>query len=254
MGIITFDVYGRKSTPVDDPDGTTVEAKEGAEKVGEAKVTVSIPKTHTRQASPYTEIKYTNKATPLPVTMETELSTHSETTVVLTVLDQFGNTLDSIYDGTSVVKEIFSAPITGVWDERLNVGDRNTPIPIAEPDAEFKDGKKKDSFGLGRATRVTPVFTAGQRDGWSKFMVNAAGAGQPPANNAYQIRLRAIAVEPKESTVTQKIQVHGHDVKFKLGNNEHAGVLRKITVEDKLLTKPLGGPDTPIKLEDDPSN
>jgi hypothetical protein len=222
-GTITFDVQGQDATPVNMPQGdTTIEARHMGNLMAMAQVLVLVPTTHTRQLPPTT---YQNVVIPLGT--GAKLVTLAERNVTISVQDQFGNILDSIYDGSSVVEEIFTNT-----EGFCNLLPTNTPNAIIFPDDVFKNGEKKDLVQLSVSYRTDAILTNAEIAQWESFSYVPPPI-DPQFNNAFALNLennKSGGPFYAYSKVLQEIQVHGHTTQFKTQGQLYPNAKRELTL------------------------
>ncbi len=191
-GVVNLEVKGVSATPSTKPSGdTVVRAKIDSKILATAKVVVVVPKTQTHTVGTKT---LTNTAT--LVAGGTELKTKVGAIVTITIKDQFGNVLDAVYNGTSVVTEEFSAK-TGFFTS-FPAGE----ITIVVPDNKFTNGGKLDETAIEPAVTITVALTAAQRAAWAAGTLEINGA-----KNVFKLATLTV-----DGTAVQKIRVHGHVV------------------------------------------
>jgi hypothetical protein len=206
---VTLRVTGVAATPNDKPNGDAYLQALWAGKPTGARIplVVVVPTSDTHMIGP---ISLTNTAQ-LGVTLNgqaaTEVRTSLDATVKITIFDQFGQTLDSVYDGNKVVTEQFSNTteqgLPGSPEDRaLSI----VEIPITEPDSAFHSGIKLDQLTIDTGTAVPGTFNQMQIQGWQNgtlFLVTPDGR----FNNVYSFGRQHVVL-----IGTQTIRVHGYAV------------------------------------------
>lgn len=139
-GKITFDVKGLKGTPVAFPNGrTTIQAKYDGDVVGEVKAIVYVPKDiqtpHPVADSDVDPVNLCadNGTSPRwqPPLFETQcaLVTHWSQWMTITVDDQWGNTLNDIYEGVDV-EELYDESWWDINQDMTAGGTYQDPVSL----------------------------------------------------------------------------------------------------------------------------
>jgi outer membrane protein assembly factor BamB len=205
---VTLRVTGISATPKDKPNGDAhMRAFLSNNPVGiEIPILVIIPTNQTHNVSTPT---LTNIANSIVVngSTATELRTSVDAVATITVKDQFGQILDSVYDGVGVVTEQFS----NTTEQGLPQPSTGPALPaietvITEPDNVFANGIKLDQLEVNAGTALPATLTAAQIQGWQNgTLFLTTNAGQ--FNNVFSFTNTHILL-----TGTQTIRVHGYRV------------------------------------------
>ena len=189
-GRVLIEVTGLTATPASEPGGDAeVQAKLDGDVVASAAVIVVVPTTQSHSVGTAT---ITNSAQVM--TTSTWIQSEVGAIVTFTVLDQFGQPLNSVYDGVGVVTEEASQR-TGFFDN-FPTGEQT----IVYPNADFTGGLKEDYSAVGNREPIALVLTPQQVSAW--------GAGTQFINGANNI-FRYVGVSI-EGSIVFKIRVHGH--------------------------------------------
>ncbi|MBZ5521396.1 MAG: IPT/TIG domain-containing protein [Acidobacteriia bacterium] len=206
--VVTLRVLGIAATPSDKPKGDAqVTALLGGNPTGDRLfVLVVVPTSQTHTVAPVT---LTNTATPGTQNgaAVTEIRTSLDTVATITIKDQFGQTLDSVYDGNNVVTEQFSNTTEqGLPEPHSGPALPIVESPITEPDSALTNGIKLDAISIDAGTLIPGSFNQGQIQGWQNgtlFLVTSAGR----FNNVFSFANQHVFL-----TGTQTIRVHGYQV------------------------------------------
>ena len=191
---ITLRITGVAATPVDKPTGDArIQALFAGNKIAERiPVLVVIPSTqeHAVGTTTLTNSSFQMTTRPFKFLLRTDVSN----IVTLTIKDQFGNPLDSVYDGINVVTETLS-----------NISPPNCASSIEQvivlPDNILKAGIKLDETGSLLDFAPTSILTTQQQQDW---------ANQQPVlghKNSF-----ALSGTTDACALTQRINVHGFAV------------------------------------------
>lgn len=182
----------------------TLTASKGNQRAGMALVTVVVPKTNTRRIRNVV-VKNTHRFIVDPTTggKTSLLETDARALVEITIKDQFGEVLDSVYDGRFVVTEAFFNQNfrPAGWAVWVAPG---TPINI--PDGKLANGIIFD--GTGVLTRVQfAEFDKGQIAKWKVFQLDVNGT-----NNMiyHSLRNKFPGVGRFAQIGDQELTVRGH--------------------------------------------
>jgi len=208
-GRVTFGVRGKDWTQGElDPDLTATLA--GVE-CGRTKVKVVIPKTQSHSVGALNLIRTGSIIGPGAVSLHNK----AERIVMITIKDQWGQDLASIYNGDNKVEEKFDPiidqddsggfPAAGAW------------VLIIYPDRTLTDGKKEDecsgsrshSFGGGPVGGEQPLI-----DMWMAGNLYFRADGSMTSNPAQGVNHLFIVDPPRDdyARAVQHIRVHGHVV------------------------------------------
>jgi outer membrane protein assembly factor BamB len=207
--VVTLRITGISQTPAGVPQGDAyVQALIHGKRIGpRIPALVVVPISQAHQVGP---LRFENSAkvdSLLDGTPVTELRTDANTTVTITIFDQFNQKLDSVYNGNAVVTEQFS-----------NTSESGFPLPgsptlptvetvITEPDSSLQDGIKLDGIQINAGTLIGNILTATQIDQWQNGVLLIANADGAKSNNVFSLRkLHPIA------TGAQTVRVHGYPV------------------------------------------
>lgn len=209
-GMVALDVMGQTASAVAAGEAKLV-AKLLGEEIASSDVVVVIPKTQTHSVAPF----FLRNESLLPTDPDRSVSrcptatgmclqSTAGATVTITIEDQFGNRLNSVYDGNRVVTEEFTnktGSLTG-----LGTG----LIPIDFPNDQFRNGVILDEASVTSAHSPipTPLSTA-QRTAWTNQTLRVDSAGNVVASGGFNniIDRNSVAIS---GTADQEIQVHGH--------------------------------------------
>jgi hypothetical protein len=157
-------------------------------------------------------LKFTNDASNGTTTggvQVAQLTTDADTNVTIKIFDQFGQLLDSVYDGDQVVTEQFSNTVETGLPGGGGPALSTTEIPITIPDKTLTNGVKLDEVGFTENTLWPNLLTAVEIIQWQ----NGTLCLDDPANtglcfnNVFSLRNQ----HPHVSG-TQTIRVHGYKV------------------------------------------
>jgi hypothetical protein len=192
-GKVDLDVMGQSASVAAAGEAKLV-AKVDGEDVESANVIVVVPKKQTHAVGPL----FVRNEVPGPIMVKSTIGA----TVTITIQDQFGNTLDSVYScGTGgitcpVVTEQFSLR-TGAF---LNNPGLEESIVI--PNNTFTNGAKADEASYDNTVTVNgPPLSASERADW------IAEVGISGSTNAFHLGPIALSGD-----AVQTIRVHGHTV------------------------------------------
>jgi len=202
VGTVTLDIYGVSATPAEKPEGdTTLEIKVSGVLQKTIKIIVKIPKVQIHIVG---QTVVGNSARIFPG-MGTELKTIVGCIVRIHIKDQFGQLLESIYNGEGVVDEGF-------------VNQRQTPPELSPlpnpwqkmvlPDARFILGEKKDVVRFNAFYGTQQILTAKEQADWAKFMYNFMGKYQ----NAFAIVGGENNIPKYEKEGDMQLRVWGHEL------------------------------------------
>jgi len=187
-GTVVIGVMGR--SPSTATSVTQIEVIDGNTRVALADVRVVIPKTQTHSVAAATMI---NTSDP-PAGGATWLKSKASAIVSITVNDQFGERLDSVYNGSRVVEEMFTNGTgffqggTGVWGT------------ITAPTATLANGVKQDEAANSLRRQWSAALTADEPERWAAGTLMLNGR-----NNLFSLSGTDV-----EGTATQAIRVWGH--------------------------------------------
>jgi hypothetical protein len=202
---VTLRITGLAATPKDKLVGDAqVEAVISGKPTGSRPlILVVVPAAQTHSVGTLQFQNIANSRTLPDGTPATELRTNAHTNVTITIFDQLGQRLDSVYDGDSVVTEQFSDTTESGFPQPGGPTMPTTETVITEPDSTFRSGAKLDEVQINAGTLVGNVLTAVQIQEWQNgnlFIINQDGN----SNNVFSLRnLHPLA------NGRQTIRVHG---------------------------------------------
>lgn len=191
---VTLRVQGIAQTPTDKPKGDAqLQALLSNNPTGaKIPILVVIPSTQEHAVGTTTLTNTSFQMTLRP--FKFVLSTSVDNDVTITIKDQFGNTLDSVYDGLNVVTETFS---------NISPADCQSSLEqvIVIPDNVLKSGIKLDRTGSQLDFAPDSQITAQQQQDWTNQLPVLGH------KNAF-----ALAGRGDSCSGTQAIKVHGYHV------------------------------------------
>jgi hypothetical protein len=191
---VTLRITGVVATPIDKPKGDAqVQALFAGKKIGlKVPALVVVPTTQDHKIGQTTLVNTSGQMTSFP--FKFVLTTDVTNIVSITISDQFGQILDSAYDGTDVVTETLSnaSPV-----DCVSSGEQ----VIVIPDHQLRAGVKLDETGFTVGFAPNATVTPQQQQDW---------ANQKPVfghSNTF-----ALGGQGQSCSLTQAIKVHGFTV------------------------------------------
>ena len=189
---VILTVTGVAETPAGSPGGDAdIRARVGVWVCKTTKAIVIKPKTRTHAIG---AAVVNNTAVLLEGGAGTQLTTSIDQIVTITIKDQFGNVLHSVYNGQNVVEEKF--------ENITNGGLTPSWIAIRIPDREFVNGIKLDECGAVQDTAISLNLTPAQIAYWGAGTLTINGK-----NNTFSIDAVTYTTEGD-----MKLKVDGHEV------------------------------------------
>ena len=195
-GLIRLRVEGRSATPADMPGGDTeILAMLGEKVLRTAKVIVVVPTIQKHDVSSGYVLQNTAKPAGGG---KTNVKSIAGTIVKISIFDQFGKLLDSVYNGQGVVTELFKDfHPPGVAEKSFPAGE----LAISFPDAKFENGIKLDLSSSTLSANIDGVMTGNEIKQWEQKLFFIAGN-----NNTFSLLL----TQDQTVAATQEIRVHNH--------------------------------------------
>jgi hypothetical protein len=209
-GVVSMKVRGLSATPGNIPGGDAeLEAQAGQQKINSAKVIVVVPTSQSHSVGP---TRMRNFAQPSSWPGLYYPGTEVLGIVTITILDQFGNPLDPIYDGMNAVTETFS-PATGY----LQTIPPNSVITL--PTGRLSSGVVEDQCGYERYIQLAQpdCMNAAEANNWQQDPPTHTYTVQGVAcNNVFEMMgtgaFPLIPLSDCHGTGTQRITVYGHTI------------------------------------------
>jgi len=189
--VVTLKVTGVSATPKSEPDGDTeLRAVVCGQVCSSNNILILVPETQSHAVGSYSLQNYVTDG-------NTKLWTKMSSIVTITIRDQFGALLDSVYDGEDVVSETFSSYGGADFYPAPDNG------PLYLPNNYLTGGIKEDEASAELSDQVSPALTQTQVNQWVAETLLLPGGH----NNIF-----AMYGSPTISDHLQSITVHGHEV------------------------------------------
>ena len=223
---VILNATGVSETPVGSPGGDTdIRAVLNGTVCQSTKVVVIVPKTQIH--GPFAGKTIMNESSVSVPLSQTYLHSVIRATTTITIKDQFGDGLDSIYNGEDIVQEKFvQTSETNITGTALS----ETWVPITDPNSDFIDGKKDDLCQFGDYYTLPQVLSDTNREAWvnGTYTVNGKnnvfsikGAGNvPEAHGDQQIKVDGYSVTPDWHRVQNALPNNHPPVPFNINDTE----------------------------------